>query len=181
MSDTVTLGLISDTHMPARWKQLPKTVFDALAGVDLVLHAGDLGDLWVLDELSRIAPVVAVHGNDETAETQAALPYLLTVAAAGRRVVLTHSHFPDRTEEVESRKIDDWTPKLARWAGIAKAHGADIMVLGHSHVPMVKQFDGVWLVNPGAIASGGWGSRQLVQTVARLTLEREGDPQVKFQ
>jgi hypothetical protein len=54
------------------------------------------------------------------------------------------------------------------------------MVFGHSHIPMATQFDGVWLVNPGAIASGGWGSRQRVQSVARLTLEREAAPKIEF-
>ena len=69
------LGLISDTHMPKRWPAMPAAVFEALRSVDLVLHAGDVGKLWVLDELSVIAPVVAVHGNDETDEAQRELPY----------------------------------------------------------------------------------------------------------
>ena len=56
---------------------LPASLLDIFAGVDLILHAGDIGELWVLDELSHIAPVVAVHGNDETAEaTEAATPGL---------------------------------------------------------------------------------------------------------
>jgi putative phosphoesterase len=57
------IGLISDTHMPQRCAALPDAVFDALKGVDLILHAGDVGELWVLDHLSTIAPVVAVHGT----------------------------------------------------------------------------------------------------------------------
>jgi len=63
-------GLISDTHMPKRWRELPPAVFDLLQGVDLVLHAGDVGELWVLDQLSTIAPTLAVHGNDVTEEAQ---------------------------------------------------------------------------------------------------------------
>jgi hypothetical protein len=68
------IGLISDTHMPARCADLPAAVFDVLRSVDVVLHAGDVGELWVLDQLSAIAPVIAVHGNDETAEAQRELP-----------------------------------------------------------------------------------------------------------
>jgi hypothetical protein len=55
------LGLISDTHMPERWPELPGAIFDVFAGVDLILHAGDVGELWVLDRLSAIAPVLAVR------------------------------------------------------------------------------------------------------------------------
>jgi putative phosphoesterase len=61
------IGIISDTHMPERCAALPPALFETLRGVDLLLHAGDVGELWVLDRLSALAPVVAVHGNDETA------------------------------------------------------------------------------------------------------------------
>src|SRR2546428_11516176 len=56
------LGLISDTHLPERCPALPPSLARVFAGVDLILHAGDLGALSVLDRLSAIAPVVAVHG-----------------------------------------------------------------------------------------------------------------------
>src|SRR5437762_3808745 len=69
------LGLVSDTHMPQRCAALPETVSRVLAGVDLILHAGDVGDLQVLDALSEIAPVVAVHGNEEPPEAKRELPY----------------------------------------------------------------------------------------------------------
>src|SRR5687768_11958359 len=68
-------GLISDTHMPERCPVLPTALNDVFRGVDLILHAGDLGELSVLDRLGAIAPVVAVHGNDDTAEAQRELPY----------------------------------------------------------------------------------------------------------
>ncbi|MCA9947118.1 MAG: metallophosphoesterase family protein, partial [Anaerolineales bacterium] len=60
-----TIGLISDTHMPQRWAQLPPVLTQIFANVNMIFHAGDVGELWVLDELSQIAPVIAVHGNDE--------------------------------------------------------------------------------------------------------------------
>src|SRR5205809_4248652 len=110
------IGLVSDTHMPERCAELPPALFEALTGVDLLLHAGDVGELWVLDRLSAIAPVVAVHGNDDTAEAQRALPYQQLIPIAGQRVLVTHSHYPDREEELASRSIDAWEPKLARLA-----------------------------------------------------------------
>jgi putative phosphoesterase len=174
------IGLISDTHMPLRLESLPDAVFEAFAGVDLILHAGDVGEVGVLDQLSQCAPVVAVHGNDETAGATQALPYLQTVSVAGRRIVLTHAHYSDPAEEMDSRKSDDWRPKLARRANFGKENGADIVVFGHTHIPMTTQFDGVWLVNPGALSSPNFLSRQLILTVARMTLLDDQPPQIEF-
>lgn len=170
------LGLISDTHMPKRWPQLPPAVFDVFRGVDLVLHAGDVGRLWVLDELSAVAPVVAVHGNDETDEAQRELPYQQLLTLGGRRLLLGHGHLPDREAEMASRIGDDWRPKLAQRAAQARRAGARLMVFGHLHVPFVTRHDGVWLVNPGAIASGSAFTRQTRQTVALLYLRDDGQP-----
>src|SRR5262245_35386614 len=130
------IGLISDTHMPFRWKALPPLIFEVFADVDLILHAGDIGELWVLDELSTLAPVIAVHGNDETIEATQALPYLQTIMVGGQRIVLTHGHYPDHAEEMEHRKDDNWFPKLARLADFGRQHRAQIVVSGHSHIPM---------------------------------------------
>lgn len=165
------IGLISDTHMPDRCRQLPEAVFSVFAGADMILHAGDVGELWVLDELSQIAPVVAVHGNDETSEATAALPYLQTLSIAGHRLVLTHAHYPIRAEEMASR-TNDWQSKFERRANFAKEHGARICVFGHTHIPMNRHYDGIWLINPGAIDSGNAWSKQLLQSVAILSLEK---------
>lgn len=173
------IGLISDTHMPQRWKRLPDTVFRTFADVDLIIHAGDVGELWVLDELSALAPVVAVHGNDETDEATAALPFLQTVVLDGQRIVVTHGHYPDRVEEMAKRKDDTWHPKLSRWADFGRQHGAQIVIYGHTHIPMSVLHDGVWLVNPGAIASGGAQVRQKIQSIARMTLAQGQPPQVE--
>ncbi len=170
------LGIIADTHMPKRWPQLPPVVLDLFRGVDLVLHAGDVGKLWVLDRLSAAAPVVAVHGNDETDEAQRELPYQQLLTLGGHRLLLCHGHLPDREAEMTSRVGDDWRPKLAQRAAQAHRAGASIMVFGHLHVPFITQFEGVWLINPGAIASGGAFTRQTRQTVALLYLRDDGRP-----
>jgi putative phosphoesterase len=173
------IGLISDTHMPDRWKQLPDRVFRIFAEVDLILHAGDVGHLWVLDELSQIAPVVAVHGNDETEEATAALPYLQTLSIAGHRLVMTHAHYPIRAEELASR-TNDWESKFERRANFAQEHGASICIFGHTHIPMDLDYYGIRLINPGAIASGNAWTKQTVQTVAILSLEKGKSPELHF-
>ncbi|MBV7334025.1 metallophosphatase family protein [Chloroflexi bacterium TSY] len=163
------IGLISDTHMPERWPQLPQAVFDVLNGVDLILHAGDVGELWVLDQLSQIAPVVAVHGNDETEEAQEELPLQQVLSIAGQRILLWHNHFPDRVDEFWSR-TDPLEPKMQRLANRSKRAGAKIVVFGHWHIPLVYEQEGITMVNPGAIASGNEVMRQTRQTVALLFL-----------
>ena len=162
------LGLLSDTHMPARWPQLHETLPQIFKDVDLILHAGDVGDLWVLDELSRIAPVVAVHGNDEPVETPQMLPEKQIVTVAGQRILLWHSHFSDRVDELESRRSQEMRPKLERIARHGKRVGAKLVHFGHWHIPLVCEIEGVTLVNTGAIASGNLTTRQLIQTVAIL-------------
>lgn len=174
------IGLISDTHMPKYCKQLPDTVFDIFAGVDLIIHAGDVGELWVLDELSRIAPVVAVHGNDETQEATNALPFLKTVMAAGHRIVITHGHHPDAEKEAAQRRDDRWLPKWETLVKVARTYDASVVIYGHSHIPAVYCHEDVWLINPGAIASAGVVYKQTIQTVARLTLSPNTTPQVQY-
>jgi putative phosphoesterase len=175
----IRMGLVSDTHMPQRLPALPPALFDVLAGVDVLLHAGDVGELWVLDELSRIAPVIAVHGNDETADAQRELPYQQVIVAGGRRILLTHAHYPDRAEEMESRKDDRWEPKLAKRAAMARRAGAGIIVFGHTHIPMAVEYDGVLCINPGAFGPPNLTTRQRIQSVAILTLADDAPPSVR--
>jgi putative phosphoesterase len=170
----ICLGLLSDTHMPARWPVLPPLLPAIFAGVDLICHAGDVGELWVLDELSGIAPVVAVHGNDEPPDTPRLLPEKQIVAAAGHRVLVWHSHYADRIDEMESRRSQEMRPKLERIARHGKRVGASVVHFGHWHIPLVCEIEGVTLVNAGAFASGNLITRQLVQTVALLFVLKNG-------
>ena len=174
----VRLGIVSDTHMPERLAALPDGLFTALSRVDLLLHAGDVGALWVLAKLSAIAPVVAVHGNDDTAEAQRELPFQQLVTVAGRRILLWHSHYPDRAEELASRVGDDLRQKLQRSVAQAQRAGAEIVVFGHWHIPLVYRHEGVLVVNPGALAPGNFVVRQLVQTVAIVEVGAGGETAV---
>lgn len=160
--------------MPQRWAQLPTAVFQIFASCDLILHAGDVGKLWVLDELSRIAPVVAVHGNDDTVESQRELPYQQVVAVNQQRILIWHSHYPNRVDEMHARRSNNLREGCIRSVSRGKSAGASLVVFGHWHIPLVFEQDGVTVVNPGAFGSGNLFGMQTVQTVALLFLLKNG-------
>ena len=127
-SDTRVLGLISDTHGLIR-----PGVHSALAGVELILHAGDVGGASILDELRLIAPVRAVFGNTDPPD-HPELSTELSVEVAGLRVHVSHGH-----------EVGSPTPEK-----LAERYDADVVVYGHTHRPLVTRRDGRLFVNPGA-------------------------------
>ena len=140
------IGLISDTHGLVR-----ASVFDALAGVELILHAGDVGT-GVLAALSAIAPVRAVFGNTDPP----ALPELedeIVHEVDGVTIHVSHGHELGRP-----------TP-----TALLAAYPQDVLVYGHTHRQRVVHADGRLVVNPGA---AGPRRFDLVPSVARLTIER---------
>lgn len=165
------VGLVSDTHLPPRLRGLPPALFAALDGVDLILHAGDVGDLVVLDDLSRIAPVTAVHGNDDTSAAHQELPYQQVIAVAGVRILLWHGHYADPDEEHASRHDERLIPKLDWIAARARRARATVAIFGHWHIPLAYRSSDVLVVNPGALAASGFVERQLVQSAAVLFVD----------
>ena len=141
----VVVGLISDTHGLLR-----ADVHDALAGVSLILHAGDVGDDSILDELTLIAPVAAVRGNTD-APGRLRLAERIDRAIAGLRVHVSHGH-----------EVGSPTP-----AALLAAYDADVIVYGHTHRPLVTRAGGRLVVNPGA---AGQRRFALLPSVARLTI-----------
>jgi hypothetical protein len=130
------IGLISDTHIPDRAKGIPEKVFDALGEVDLIIHAGDLTSLKVIEDLEKIAPTVAVQGNMDRAKG-IDLPNAKVIETEGIKIGVAHGEVYPRAD----------TQQLVY---IAKQLDADILVTGHSHQPKIEQTDGVLLLNPGS-------------------------------
>lgn len=135
------VGLISDTHGLLRPEALR-----ALEGSDLVIHAGDVGDLQILDELRRLAPVVAVRGNIDTGAC-AELPETAVAQVGSSLIYVLHDI-----------KALDLKPKAA---------GMTMVVSGHSHKPSQQERDAVIYVNPG---SAGPRRFNLRVTIARADL-----------
>jgi hypothetical protein len=185
---TFTVGLLSDTHIPHRLRQLPGTALEALSGVDLILHAGDVDDPAALEPLRAIAPVYAVRGNihpQDFSDGGKALPALVELQLAGRRLVLTHGHQPGlmgfflKGLDVIAQwmRLTD-NAKLNRRTvrHLARLHpDADIIVFGHSHRAHVERVGRALLVNPGAVCS----SSGEMPTVARMCLG-VGPPDVEI-
>ena len=130
------IGLISDTHIPDRAKILPQNVIDAFEDVDLILHAGDLTSPRVIEELERIAPVMAVQGNMDRVNG-IDLPKAKKLEAEGLKIGMVHGEVYPRAD----------TQQLVY---LAKELDVDILVSGHSHQPKIEKKDGVLLINPGS-------------------------------
>jgi putative phosphoesterase len=137
------IGVISDTHGLLR----PEAVA-ALRGVEHVLHAGDVGDIAILDALREIAPVTAIRGNVDVSGACAELPATDVVELGGRLFYLVHS--------VHDLDINPGA------AGVA------MVVSGHSHKASVQVRDGVVFFNPG---SAGPRRFSLPVTVGFVTVE----------
>lgn len=173
------IALISDTHLPERLPELPRNALDALDSCELVLHAGDVGDMRVLDRLADIAPTIAVRGNDGGTESAEVLPLEQIVAVDGTRILLWHGHFEDRSDELAWRRAAGWTDIFDRIARRGRARGTSIVVTGHTHIPLAVEHRGVLLVNPGALAPGNVFLVQTLRSVAILEVQAGQLPRVQ--
>jgi uncharacterized protein len=130
------VGLISDTHVPKRALCVPKKVLDVFANVDFVIHAGDLVELAVIDELEQAAPVLAVHGNMDSFDVCNSLPKLNSLKLFDWKIGVIH----DPDSFYEHGKMQD----------IAKENGFNVLVHGHTHVSKIKWEDKILYINPGS-------------------------------
>ena len=138
------IGIISDTHGLLR----PEAV-ERLAGVDHIIHAGDIGRPDVISHLRRIAPVTAVRGNIDGGEWAAGYPQTELVKLGGRFFYVLHN--------------------LAELDLDPAAAGINVVVSGHSHRPKIEIADGVVYLNPGSA-----GPRRFSLPIALATLDLSG-------
>lgn len=139
---TFRAGIVSDTHVPEFQPTLHKALFRRLAGVDLILHAGDVTEQATLDELSRIAPVVAVRGNHD----EFALPRQRIVECGPVRIGMIHGH-RGRVREFPGVAWNEAFAGRRFWWNGAKGHvtrafadeAVDAIVFGHFHTPLLER------------------------------------------
>jgi putative phosphoesterase len=126
MTHSTTIGVVSDTHGLLR-----PTAVERLRGVDLIIHAGDIGSPEVLAALEAIAPVTAVRGNNDMGAWAARIPLTSILPIAETRLYVLH--------DIKDLTIDPRT------------NGIAAIVAGHSHKPSLEERDGVLFLNPGSI------------------------------
>jgi uncharacterized protein len=132
----VEIAIISDTHLPRGSRALPAACLERLRGADLIVHAGDLSRLAVLEELRSLGEVVAVRGNADDAAVRAVLPETALIRADERRIAVLH----------------DAGPAAGRLRRLrARFPEADAVIFGHSHIPLHERSgDGFEIFNPGS-------------------------------
>jgi putative phosphoesterase len=138
---TFRIGIISDTHGLLRPEAEHR-----LAGVDHIIHGGDIGRPEIIEALRRIAPVTAIRGNVDNGDWAVAYPETKLVRLAGRSIYILH--------DLKTLQVDP----IVR--------GIDVVVSGHSHVPKSDTTDGVLYLNPGSA-----GRRRFRLPVTLATLE----------
>jgi putative phosphoesterase len=147
--------LTADTHVPDHARGLPGQLLEAATSADLVLHAGDVTSPLVLEELAERAPVRCALGNNDGPDVAAwGAAERVEFACDGGRSALVHAAAPGGARPARLRR---WFP------------GADLIVFGHSHIPMAFEDAGVRFVNPG---SPTWKRREPTPTMALLDLRR---------
>jgi uncharacterized protein len=130
------VAVLADTHSPRRWKRCPDAVAAALRDVDVILHAGDVCTAATLEELSDFAPVHAVLGNNDGPDVAAwGAPVTLQLTLAGLDVAMIHDSGPATGRAARLRRMFP---------------DADLVVFGHSHIPLSQAHDGQHIFNPGS-------------------------------
>jgi uncharacterized protein len=153
-SQTHLIGLISDTHGLVRGE-----VHEALAGVELILHAGDVGGEEILGELALIAPVRAVFGNTDPPD-HPGLAEELSIEIGGLTIHVSHGH-----------ELGSPTP-----ANLSERYDADVVIYGHTHQQLVTRLGPRLVINPGA---AGPRRFHLRPSVGRLTIrERKAEVEI---
>ena len=156
-----TVGVLADTHIPYRMKQLPQAVFRTFDEVDLILHAGDVDQIDCLQELASLAPLFAVRGNlhfTDLSHGGRDLPVDLQMTIAGHKIVVTHGGWYGLRS-----LAGDWFMEKLLEPGRKRANQrvarrlltmypqTDVIVFGHTHKPYRVRQGSTLLFNPGAV------------------------------
>ena len=127
--------LLSDTHIPKVSTPLPRELLEDCERADLILHAGDLIEMSVLETLRELAPTSAVSGNMDLPEVKSLLPDRTVVNVEGKAIGMVHG----------------WGPPLGiERRVISRFSGVDAVVFGHTHKALLEERRGILLINPGS-------------------------------
>jgi hypothetical protein len=131
-----TIGLISDTHVPTRAREVPKEVYSIFEKADYIVHAGDLVSLSVIDDLEQLAPVLAVRGNMDGPDISGRLPRLACFKIFDWKIGVIHN--------------PSTLFGMTRMREIARTNDFDVLVYGHTHTSDIKWEAKTLYINPGS-------------------------------
>ncbi|WP_377889060.1 metallophosphoesterase family protein [Alkalihalobacillus sp. R86527] len=151
--------IISDTHMPRKGKNLPLSLVNELEQTDHIIHAGDWQTLDVYEELKQYAPISGVYGNVDNLEIRERFGLKAILRIESFKIGITHGH--GRNKTTEKRAVD-----------LFEKDDVDVIIFGHSHIPVHKEYDGKIIFNPGSPTDK---RRQPKFSFGKLTLS-EGKP-----
>ena len=146
------VGVVSDTHGLLRPELIP-----ALAGVERILHLGDVGHEAILKSLEELAPVTAIRGNVDRSGPCSSLPETDVLLLEGHYVYMLH--------DVHTLHLD---PAASRFAAV---------LYGHSHKPEIRRQKGVLYFNPGSCGARRF---ELPVTIGMLTIQKDSDPEAQI-
>jgi uncharacterized protein len=141
----LTVGALSDTHIwRAGRRTLPVEILSLFqrCGAGLILHAGDINDESVIDQLSAVAPVIGVKGNNDVPELQRSLALREIIVVGPHRIGLVHGHGGRSARDVAFASFDEDIP---------------FVVYGHSHIPKIERRGRTVFFNPGSATDRRWG------------------------
>jgi hypothetical protein len=133
------IGVVSDTHMPKRASALPPVLVSYFRNVDLIIHLGDWTSMDVYRQLSALAPVEGVAGNNDPEEIIQRFGYHKIIKLGAHKVGLTHGFLPEGRGNARE--------KATR---VFEGQDVDAILFGHSHKPLLKRESGLLLFNPGS-------------------------------
>ncbi len=185
------IGILADTHVPYRMPEIPAPVVEALRGVDLILHAGDVDEPWALAPLQALAPVLAVRGNYHVLDRSAAgatLPRAVELDLAGRRLAMEHGHDIGPTAWLWkawslARQLSGRWDFLQYDTTIARCllrryPTANVIIFGHTHRYYCQWWGERLVLNPGAALRTSYLGAPFTPSIVHLQLLPDSPPQV---
>lgn len=130
--------VLSDTHMPKKSLRLPDRLTTALQEADQIIHAGDWQTPELYEELNRYAPVTGVYGNVDGEDMKEIVPARQLITLAGYSIGVVHGHGEGKT--TEKRALEAFAEQPP-----------DLLIYGHSHIPVLRYFKKTLLFNPGSV------------------------------
>ncbi|MFD2923849.1 metallophosphoesterase family protein [Halobacillus naozhouensis] len=129
--------VVSDTHMPKKAKELPKRLLEELHTADLIVHAGDWQSTHIYKQLSSYTRIMGVYGNVDDHEVREMVPRRIVTEWEGYKIGIVHGHGDKKT--TETRVIEEF-----------EGEELDLVIFGHSHLPLLKFVKKTMLFNPGS-------------------------------